>query len=80
VKASSVSRTVTASYTTEELKVEIQITLPESYPLGEISVQSQRHAVVRQAQWEKMLLQLNVFLQHQVSHRAMLVSGRMMNE
>ena len=66
VKANSITRQVTASYTTEELKAEIQITLPESYPLGGITVDAQRHAVVKQAQWERMLLQLNVFLQHQV--------------
>ena len=66
VKANSITRQVTASYTTEELKAEIQITLPESYPLGGITVDAQRHAVVKQAQWERILLQLNVFLQHQV--------------
>ena len=66
VKANSITRQVTASYTTEELKAEIQITLPESYPLGGITVDAQRHAVVKQAQWERLLLQLNVFLQHQV--------------
>ncbi|KAL8578088.1 hypothetical protein ACOMHN_055408 [Nucella lapillus] len=68
VKARSVTRQVTATYTAEELNTEIQVTLPENYPLGEISVDAQRHAVVKLAQWDRLLLQVSVFLQHQNGH------------
>ncbi|KAK7480178.1 hypothetical protein BaRGS_00028563 [Batillaria attramentaria] len=65
VKARVATREVTASYQMEEVKIELQITLPENYPLGNISVSSERRVGVNQAQWDRWLLQLNVFLQHQ---------------
>nr|KAG5694502.1 hypothetical protein BaRGS_014233 [Batillaria attramentaria] len=65
VKARFATREVTASYQMEEVKIELQITLPENYPLGNISVSSERRVGVNQAQWDRWLLQLNVFLQHQ---------------
>ncbi|XP_076444404.1 E3 ubiquitin-protein ligase listerin-like isoform X2 [Babylonia areolata] len=65
VKASTITRQVTATYTAEELRAEIRVTLPENFPLGEITVDAQRHAVVKLAEWDRLLLQVNVFLQHQ---------------
>lgn len=51
----------------EEVNIELQILLPENYPLGKIAVSSQRRVGVNQSQWDRWLLQLNVFLQHQVN-------------
>lgn len=43
------------------------IALPENYPLGTITVVSEKRVGVSAAVWDKWLLQLNVFLQYQVS-------------
>lgn len=67
VKACRATREVTATYQMEEVNIELQILLPENYPLGKIAVSSQRRVGVNQSQWDRWLLQLNVFLQHQVN-------------
>ena len=51
-----------------QVTIEMVITLPPNYPLGSISVMSEKRVGVSAQQWEKMLLQLNIFLQHQVRH------------
>ena len=55
------------------------ITLPSNYPLGSISVKSEKRVGVSAQQWEKWLLQLNIFLQHQVRnmvHWVNMTSGK----
>ena len=49
-----------------QVTIEMVITLPPNYPLGSISVKSEKRVGVSAQQWEKWLLQLNIFLQHQV--------------
>lgn len=65
VKARVATREVMAEYQLDEAKIELLITLPENYPLGTISVSSNRRVGINQAQWDRLLLQLSVFLQHQ---------------
>ncbi|KAL5011162.1 hypothetical protein ScPMuIL_013467 [Solemya velum] len=65
VKARLTTREVIATYSLEEVSIEIVITMPSNYPLGSISVQSEKRVGVSAGQWDKWLLQLNIFLQHQ---------------
>ncbi|XP_064613366.1 E3 ubiquitin-protein ligase listerin-like [Liolophura sinensis] len=65
IKARAASREVIATYDLEEVKTEMVISLPANYPLGNISVSSEKRVGVSASQWEKLLLQLNIFLQHQ---------------
>ncbi|KAH3724799.1 E3 ubiquitin-protein ligase listerin-like [Dreissena polymorpha] len=65
IKARQSTREVIAVYGFEEVSVEIIISLPPNYPLGPISVSSEKRVGVSGPQWEKWLLQLNIFLQHQ---------------
>ena len=51
-----------------QVTIEMVITLTLNYPLGSISVKSEKRVGVSAQQWEKWLLQLNIFLQHQVRH------------
>ena len=67
VKTRSTTREVIATYCLGEVTIEMVITLPPNYPLGPISVKSEKRVGVSAQQWEKWLLQLNIFLQHQVS-------------
>ena len=68
IKARPTTREVIAVYGFEEVSIEMVISLPANYPLGNISVKSEKRVGVSGAQWEKWLLQLNIFLQHQVWH------------
>ncbi|KAL4232926.1 listerin E3 ubiquitin protein ligase 1 [Mactra antiquata] len=65
IKARPVTREVIAVYSLEEVTIEMVISLPQNYPLGNISVTSEKRVGVSGPQWEKWLLQLNIFLQHQ---------------
>ncbi|XP_052810138.1 E3 ubiquitin-protein ligase listerin-like [Mya arenaria] len=65
IKARPTTREVIAVYSFEEVSVDMVISLPQNYPLGNISVTSEKRVGVSGPQWEKWLLQLNIFLQHQ---------------
>ncbi|KAK3098056.1 hypothetical protein FSP39_015648 [Pinctada imbricata] len=65
IKTRPATREVIATYALEEVSIEIVITLPPNYPLGNINVTSEKKVGVSAAQWDKWLLQLNIFLQHQ---------------
>ena len=52
-----------------QVTIEMVITLPPNYPLGSIRVKSEKRVGVSAQQWEKWLLQLNLFLQHQVKQQ-----------
>ncbi|KAK3592614.1 hypothetical protein CHS0354_008149 [Potamilus streckersoni] len=65
IKTRAMTREVIATYALAEVTVEMVITLPSNYPLGNIQVQSEKRVGVSGPQWEKWLLQLNIFLQHQ---------------
>ncbi|XP_053396155.1 E3 ubiquitin-protein ligase listerin-like [Mercenaria mercenaria] len=65
IKARPITREVIAVYSLEEVSIEMVISLPQNYPLGNISVISEKRVGVSGPQWEKWLLQLNIFLQHQ---------------
>jgi hypothetical protein len=66
VKTRPSTREVVAIHTLEEVCIEVVITLPQNYPLGNITVSSEKKVGVTAQQWDKWLLQLNIFLQHQV--------------
>ncbi|KAL3881947.1 hypothetical protein ACJMK2_028330 [Sinanodonta woodiana] len=65
IKTRAMTREVIATYALAEVTVEMVISLPSNYPLGNIQVQSEKRIGVSGPQWEKWLLQLNIFLQHQ---------------
>ncbi|XP_062615887.1 E3 ubiquitin-protein ligase listerin-like [Saccostrea cucullata] len=65
VKTRPSTREVVAVHTLEEVCIEVVITLPQNYPLGNITVSSEKKVGVTAQQWDKWLLQLNIFLQHQ---------------
>lgn len=61
------SREIVAVYTLDDVSIEMVISLPENYPLGTISVHSDQRKGISCNISKKWLLQLNIFLQHQVS-------------
>ncbi|BFZ24762.1 hypothetical protein BsWGS_27801 [Bradybaena similaris] len=65
IRARPAAREVSATYEMAEVTVNMSITLPENYPLGKLEVACDKRVGVSQAQWDRWLLQLNIFLQHQ---------------
>ncbi|XP_050414016.1 E3 ubiquitin-protein ligase listerin [Patella vulgata] len=65
IKPRPSTREVVATYIMAEVKIVVTITLPENFPLGVIAVSSDKRVGATQAQWDRWLLQLNIFLQHQ---------------
>ncbi len=58
-------REVLAEYVMEDATMALCVTLPEDYPLSQAKVESER-AVVTVEKRRRWLLQLTVFLSHQV--------------
>ncbi|RUS70878.1 hypothetical protein EGW08_021358 [Elysia chlorotica] len=65
IKSRPAAREVLATYEMAEVTINMTITLPENFPLGKLDVACDRRVGVSQAQWDRWLLQLNIFLQHQ---------------
>ncbi|XP_056322426.1 E3 ubiquitin-protein ligase listerin isoform X1 [Danio aesculapii] len=65
VKARSATREVIATYSVEDVFIELVIQLPQNYPLGSISVDSGRRVGVAVQQWRNWMLQLSTYLTHQ---------------
>ncbi|KAK6175849.1 hypothetical protein SNE40_014229 [Patella caerulea] len=65
IKPRPSAREVVATYIMAEVKIVVTITLPKNFPLGVIAVSSDKRVGATQAQWDRWLLQLNIFLQHQ---------------
>ncbi|KAK0056651.1 E3 ubiquitin-protein ligase listerin [Biomphalaria pfeifferi] len=65
IRARPAAREVLATYTMSEVTINMSILLPENYPLGKLEVTCDKRVGVSQAQWDRWLLQLNIFLQHQ---------------
>ncbi len=66
VKARSVTREVIATYSVDDIFIELVIQLPQNYPLGSILVESGRRVGVAVQQWRNWMLQLSTYLTHQV--------------
>lgn len=66
VKARSAAREVIATYSVDDIFIELVIQLPQNYPLGSITVESGRRVGVAVQQWRNWMLQLNTYLTHQV--------------
>ena len=67
VKARAATREVMATYTIEDIVIELIIQLPSNYPLGSITVESGKRVGVAVQQWRNWMLQLSTYLTHQVS-------------
>ncbi|XP_056296210.1 E3 ubiquitin-protein ligase listerin [Pseudoliparis swirei] len=65
VKARSAAREVIATYSVDEIFIELVIQLPQNCPLGAISVESGRRVGVAVQQWRNWMLQLSTYLTHQ---------------
>ncbi|XP_061607193.1 E3 ubiquitin-protein ligase listerin [Phyllopteryx taeniolatus] len=65
VKARSAAREVIATYSVDEIFIELVIQLPQSHPLGSIVVESGRRVGVSVQQWRNWMLQLSTYLTHQ---------------
>ncbi|XP_061904673.1 E3 ubiquitin-protein ligase listerin [Entelurus aequoreus] len=65
VKARSAAREVIATYSVDDIFIELVIQLPQSYPLGSIVVESGRRVGVSVQQWRNWMLQLSTYLTHQ---------------
>lgn len=74
VKARSATREVLATYSTDELSMELVITLAVNHPLGAVGVTTEKRLGVTSEQWNKWMLQMTTLLMHQVSklHRDIL--------
>lgn len=66
VKARSTAREVIATYSVDEIFIELVIQLPQNHPLGSITVDSGRRVGVAVQQWRNWMLQLSTYLTHQV--------------
>ncbi|XP_030648417.1 E3 ubiquitin-protein ligase listerin [Chanos chanos] len=65
VKARSTTREVIATYSVDDIFIELVIQLPPNYPLGSVSVESGRRVGVAVQQWRNWMLQLSTYLTHQ---------------
>uniref|UniRef100_A0A8C6PU08 E3 ubiquitin-protein ligase listerin n=1 Tax=Nothobranchius furzeri TaxID=105023 RepID=A0A8C6PU08_NOTFU len=65
VKARSAAREVIATYSVDDIYIELVIQLPQNYPLGSIMVESGRRVGVAVQQWRNWMLQLSTYLTHQ---------------
>lgn len=65
VKARSAAREVIATYSVDDIFIELVIQLPQNCPLGSISVESGRRVGVAVQQWRNWMLQLSTYLTHQ---------------
>ncbi|XP_068126697.1 E3 ubiquitin-protein ligase listerin isoform X2 [Hyperolius riggenbachi] len=65
VKARPTTREVIATYSVDDICIELIIQLPQNYPLGSIVVESGRRVGVAVQQWRNWMLQLNTYLTHQ---------------
>ncbi|KAJ7418047.1 hypothetical protein WISP_61250 [Willisornis vidua] len=67
VKARSAAREVIATYSVDDIFIELIIQLPPNYPLGSITVESGKRVGVAVQQWRNWMLQLSTYLTHQNS-------------
>ncbi|XP_017273716.1 E3 ubiquitin-protein ligase listerin [Kryptolebias marmoratus] len=65
VKARSAAREVIATYSVDDIYIELVIQLPQNYPLSSIAVESGRRVGVAVQQWRNWMLQLSTYLTHQ---------------
>lgn len=66
MKARSAAREVIATYSVDDIFIELVIQLPQNYPLGSIAVDSGRRVGIALQQWRNWMLQLSTYLTHQV--------------
>ncbi|XP_072178286.1 E3 ubiquitin-protein ligase listerin-like [Diadema setosum] len=65
VKARLATREVVATYSMQDLVIEMMVTLPTNHPLGPIEVDNRKKVAVGTSQWRQWTLMLTMFLTHQ---------------
>src|SRR5262245_45790804 len=60
------AREVTATYSREEMSMQLTAVLASNYPLGSVTVECSQRVGVAKDQWRAWMLQLTVFITHQV--------------
>ncbi|XP_066277345.1 E3 ubiquitin-protein ligase listerin-like isoform X3 [Branchiostoma lanceolatum] len=65
VKGRPAAREVVATYTVDEVSMELVVQLPVNHPLGTVNVESGKRVGVASAQWRNWMLQMTTFLSHQ---------------
>ncbi|XP_074644451.1 E3 ubiquitin-protein ligase listerin-like [Tubulanus polymorphus] len=65
VKARPAAREVVATYTVDDVSMELVVQLPVNYPLGVVTVESGKRVRVAKEQWRNWMLQMTTFLNHQ---------------
>ncbi|CAM9242516.1 unnamed protein product [Phaeothamnion confervicola] len=65
VRASRVSREVTATYVKDECALEVTVKLPPTYPLRNVEVQCTRRLGIPEARWRRWVLQIVTLLSMQ---------------
>ncbi|XP_071800460.1 E3 ubiquitin-protein ligase listerin-like isoform X2 [Asterias amurensis] len=65
VKARSATREVIATYTMQDLSMDLTVRIPANHPLGIITVDSEKKVGVGTTQWRNWTLQLSTFLRNQ---------------
>lgn len=75
MKARQAAREVIATYSVDDIFIELVIQLPQNHPLGSIAVESGRRVGVAVQQWRNWMLQLSTYLTHQVRRDQELLGG-----
>ncbi|XP_077447675.1 E3 ubiquitin-protein ligase listerin [Stigmatopora argus] len=65
VKARSAAWEVIATYSVDEIFIELVIQLPQNHPLGSVIVESGKRVGVSVQQWRNWMLQLSTYVTHQ---------------
>ncbi|XP_038059609.1 E3 ubiquitin-protein ligase listerin-like isoform X2 [Patiria miniata] len=65
VKARSTTREVVATYSMQDLTMDLTVRIPANHPLGIIAVDSEKKVGVGTTQWRNWTLQLTTFLRNQ---------------
>ena len=62
------TREVVATYTVDDLVMELVVKLPNNYPLAPMSVEIGKRSAAGSNQWRTWLMQITIFLTHQVGN------------
>ena len=69
IKARVLTGEVIATYNIDEVSMELFVYLTKNHPLGMLKVDSGKRIGVTSAQWRKWMLQLTIYLHHQVGNK-----------
>ena len=66
IKTRPSAREVLATYSVEEISMELVVKMSPSHPLGPVTVECGKRVGVSSAQWRQWMLQLTMYLTQQV--------------